>query len=185
MRILTSDDRVLGHALLSAVSREVVAVAAGDAGTHVEDALRALAAGTVAGIVLVVVAAGAEPPGASRCRATPGSGARSDATLDDRHTIALTRRQAQVLALMAQGKPNKLICRELNLSAGTVKVHVSAVLRALKASNRTAAVVAAAAVPVAEKPALPGRRVSPGCGEPPLASATEKKRPRVEPGGTV
>jgi DNA-binding NarL/FixJ family response regulator len=36
-----------------------------------------------------------------------------------------------------------LICRELSLAEGTVKVHVSAVLRALGASNRTQAVIAA------------------------------------------
>ena len=32
--------------------------------------------------------------------------------------------------LMVQGKPNKLICRDLKLSEGTVKVHVSAILKA-------------------------------------------------------
>lgn len=56
-------------------------------------------------------------------------------------SLGLTPRQAEVLALMVQGKPNKLICRALNLSEGTVKVHVSAVLRALNVSNRTQAVI--------------------------------------------
>ena len=36
-----------------------------------------------------------------------------------------------VLRLLVQGKPNKLICRDLRLSEGTVKVHVSAILKAL------------------------------------------------------
>jgi DNA-binding NarL/FixJ family response regulator len=57
--------------------------------------------------------------------------------------LGLTDRQAQVLALMLQGKPNKLICRELNLAEGTVKIHVAAILRALNVANRTQAVIEA------------------------------------------
>ena len=56
--------------------------------------------------------------------------------------IGLTERQAQVLAFLVQGKPNKLICRELNLAEGTVKIHVTAILKALKVTNRTQAVIA-------------------------------------------
>jgi DNA-binding NarL/FixJ family response regulator len=56
--------------------------------------------------------------------------------------VGLTERQAQVLALMVQGKPNKLICRDLNLAEGTVKIHVTAVLKALGVANRTQAVIA-------------------------------------------
>ncbi|MFZ1574606.1 MAG: response regulator transcription factor [Chromatiaceae bacterium] len=55
--------------------------------------------------------------------------------------LGLTERQRQVLALMAQGKSNKLICRELGLAEATVKIHVTAVLRALKVTSRTQAVV--------------------------------------------
>ena len=55
--------------------------------------------------------------------------------------IGLTERQAQVLALLVQGKPNKLICRELDLAEGTVKIHITAILRALKVANRTQAVI--------------------------------------------
>jgi len=54
----------------------------------------------------------------------------------------LTERQAQVLALLVQGKSNKLICRALDLAEGTVKIHVTAILRALNVSNRTEALVA-------------------------------------------
>jgi DNA-binding NarL/FixJ family response regulator len=57
--------------------------------------------------------------------------------------LGLTGRQAQVLALILQGKPNKAICRELGLAEGTVKIHVAAILRALNVSTRTQAVVAA------------------------------------------
>lgn len=59
--------------------------------------------------------------------------------------LGLTERQMDVLALMMQGRSNKLICRALDLAEATVKNHVTAILRALKASNRTEAVIAAAA----------------------------------------
>lgn len=51
----------------------------------------------------------------------------------------LTARQAEVLALLQQGLSNKLIASRLGLAEGTVKNHVSALLRLLKASNRTQA----------------------------------------------
>ena len=38
------------------------------------------------------------------------------------------------------GKPNKLICRDLKLSEGTVKVHVSAILKRLNVRTRAQAV---------------------------------------------
>ena len=56
--------------------------------------------------------------------------------------LGLTPRQAEVLGLLLQGLPNKLIARELNLSVETVKDHVAAVLRALGVSSRTQAVLA-------------------------------------------
>jgi DNA-binding NarL/FixJ family response regulator len=56
--------------------------------------------------------------------------------------LGLTERQLDVLALMMQGKSNKAICRVLNLAESTVKAHVTAILRALKVSNRTEAVIA-------------------------------------------
>jgi DNA-binding NarL/FixJ family response regulator len=61
---------------------------------------------------------------------------------DGRH-LGLTERQRGVLRLMLLGLPNKAICRELDLAEGTVKVHVSAVLRALGVSTRAQVVVAA------------------------------------------
>jgi len=66
---------------------------------------------------------------------------RSGETLAPRD-IGLTARQAQVLALLVQGQPNKLICRALDLAEGTVKIHVTAILKALHVSNRTQAVIA-------------------------------------------
>jgi DNA-binding NarL/FixJ family response regulator len=55
----------------------------------------------------------------------------------------LTERQEQVLQLLARGAPIKIICRELGLSEGTVKTHVTAIYRAFNASNRTEALLAA------------------------------------------
>jgi DNA-binding NarL/FixJ family response regulator len=57
--------------------------------------------------------------------------------------IQLTERQEQVLQLLARGAPIKIICRELGLSEGTVKTHVTAIYRAFGASNRTEALLAA------------------------------------------
>lgn len=55
--------------------------------------------------------------------------------------VGLTERQLEVLALMRLGKSNKAICRALDLAEPTVKNHVTAILKALKASNRTEAVI--------------------------------------------
>jgi DNA-binding NarL/FixJ family response regulator len=56
--------------------------------------------------------------------------------------LGLTPRQTEVLSLLVQGKPNKVICRDLNLAEGTVKIHVAAILKAFGVMNRTQAVVA-------------------------------------------
>jgi DNA-binding NarL/FixJ family response regulator len=64
---------------------------------------------------------------------------RSIVSLSD---LGLSERQQDVLALVMQGNSNKVICRTLNLAEPTVKNHVTAILRALKVSNRTEAVIA-------------------------------------------
>ncbi len=69
--------------------------------------------------------------------------------------LGLTERQVEVLALMMQGKSNKLICRALDLAEPTVKNHVSAILKALEVTNRTEAVLAVAALGWELRP--PGR----------------------------
>jgi TolB-like protein/DNA-binding CsgD family transcriptional regulator len=60
--------------------------------------------------------------------------------------LDLTARQADVLTLMMEGSSNKAICRALDLAEPTVKFHVARILKALKAANRTEAVVAATAL---------------------------------------
>lgn len=78
-------------------------------------------------------------------QATPSAGASPERSgrLPSAADIDLTGRQMEVLALMMQGKSNKAICRALDLAEPTVKNHVTAILKALKASNRTEAVIAA------------------------------------------
>ena len=55
----------------------------------------------------------------------------------------LTLRQLEVLSLICNGLSNKEICRALELAEGTVKIHVTAILKALRVSSRTQAVIAA------------------------------------------
>ncbi|MBD2749885.1 response regulator transcription factor [Microvirga sp. BT688] len=52
---------------------------------------------------------------------------------------SLSSREAQILHLITQGAANKVIARELGLAEATVKVHVKAILRKVKVSNRTQA----------------------------------------------
>jgi DNA-binding NarL/FixJ family response regulator len=57
---------------------------------------------------------------------------------------ALTRREHEVLQLIAQGLPNKTIAAELGISEHTVKFHVGSILAKLEASSRAEAVARAA-----------------------------------------
>jgi DNA-binding NarL/FixJ family response regulator len=94
--------------------------------------LAALPPGVIAGI-----------PNASAIDAAHrGSAAAAAQTLEHLRNV-LTERQVEVLQLLSQGKPNKLIGRALGISEGTVKIHLAAIFRALNVRNRTEAVVAA------------------------------------------
>ena len=61
-------------------------------------------------------------------------------------TARLTPRQVHVLQQTAQGRSNKEIARELELSPATIKAHVAAAIAALGATNRTEAVAKAQAM---------------------------------------
>ena len=98
--------------------------------------LSSLPPGVIAGI------AGAGAAGEAMPR---GSSAAAAQTLEHLRNV-LTERQVEVLQLLSQGKPNKLIGRALGISEGTVKIHLAAIFRALNVRNRTEAVVAAQTV---------------------------------------
>ena len=91
-----------------------------------------------------------------------GSSAGAEAALA---RLGLTRRQSEVLALLLRGQSNKLIARALNLSVETIKDHVAAILRTLKVSSRTQAVLVVSEMSATGGP-LPRR-------EPFLASRAE------------
>ena len=62
--------------------------------------------------------------------------------------IALTARELEVLALLAEGASNKLIAQRLGISAHTAKFHVASLLDKLDAVSRTDAVAHAARIGV-------------------------------------
>lgn len=61
----------------------------------------------------------------------------------DQHEIfdVLSPREIEVFAVLCEGKSNKVIARRCGITEATVKVHVKAILRKLKARNRTEAAV--------------------------------------------
>ncbi|MET3462528.1 response regulator transcription factor [Variovorax atrisoli] len=100
-----------------------------------------------------IVAGMAQQPGTEslvRGGAAGGGGSGSGQTLEHLRSV-LTERQVEVLQLLSQGKPNKLIGRSLGISEGTVKIHLAAIFRALNVRNRTEAVVAAQALTEAQQ----------------------------------
>ena len=74
------------------------------------------------------------PASASRPPAPPAAG---------RPAPPLSPREREVLALMVDGAPNKVIARALGISVRTAKFHVAAVLAKLRARNRAEAVAIA------------------------------------------
>lgn len=68
------------------------------------------------------------------------AGGKDDDDLRDGYA-ALTAQQRKVLELLALGMSNKVIAYELDVTEGTVKAHVSAILTKLKVSSRTQAVL--------------------------------------------
>lgn len=88
---------------------------------------------------------------ASLLEATFGDGAgRLPApSVEDALRPRLTRRQQQVLFLLAQGLSNQMIAERLAIKVGTVKVQLRAIFRAIGVENRTqAALVARGLIPL-------------------------------------
>ena len=69
----------------------------------------------------------------------------SGAVEHERHTPwpELTRRQRDVLALISEGRSNKLIGGALNMTESTVKAHVKQIIKRLHVANRTQAALLA------------------------------------------
>jgi DNA-binding CsgD family transcriptional regulator len=88
---------------------------------------------------LATMAAGAIPDVKRRQRATPAETERTGAT-----GARLSKRQAEILRLIGEGKTNKEIAKTLARSPNTVKLHVSAILKRLKVKSRTQAAVLSA-----------------------------------------
>ena len=96
------------------------------------DALRVVMSGGVYLPPKLLEASADRPPGT-----TP-------ATVRAPSDLGLSPRQGDVLRMLIEGKPNKLISRELEMSESTVKTHLAAIFRKLEATSRTQAAVAAA-----------------------------------------
>lgn len=135
----------------------VVAVSASDHPAEVIQAIDLGASGylpkrlsttALADALRLVLDGGIFVPPMSRAEATAvapaavSADAQAYQTLPSFEALGLTPRQADVLGLLLQGKPNKDIARRLGLSVETVKDHVQAVLRALGVNSRTQAVLA-------------------------------------------
>ncbi len=104
--------------------------------------LSAVPPGIVAGVPGLTAADAPGGATAELAPRAPAAAAGTAPTLDHLRNV-LTERQVEVLQLLSQGKPNKLIGRSLGISEGTVKIHLAAIFRALNVRNRTEAVVAA------------------------------------------
>lgn len=70
----------------------------------------------------------------------PSDAAKSTHKAESIPADALTPRQKSVLSHLKQGKANKVIAYELNMSESTVKVHIRNIMRKMGATNRTQAV---------------------------------------------
>jgi DNA-binding NarL/FixJ family response regulator len=101
-------------------------------GSELGDAIREVMAGSI------VLPKGYEPP-----QADAASAGASDLTA---RLATLTPQQVRVLQMLRQGLLNKQIAYDLGVGETTVKAHVSEILRKLKVSSRTQAVIEAAKI---------------------------------------
>ena len=69
----------------------------------------------------------------------PASAKERASGLPDSNNPRMTARQIEILSMLSKGQPNKTIAATLDLSEKTVKVHITAIFRALNVVNRTQA----------------------------------------------
>jgi DNA-binding NarL/FixJ family response regulator len=77
---------------------------------------------------------------------TESPSAPESAPIDSQILATLTPRQCDVLRLLGKGQANKEIARALDISEGTVKIHLAAIFRLLDVRNRTEAVLKASSL---------------------------------------
>ena len=132
-------------------SASVVIVSADDDPATIEACIQAGASGfipkdtdaalTIAALRRVIDEGIYLPPqalGTRRADPVPPSPGQPQPTASAAHT-AFSDRQLAVLRSLLQGKPNKLIAREIGIAEGTVKAHLWAVYQRLGVSNRAQA----------------------------------------------
>ena len=66
-----------------------------------------------------------------------------DAAMLARSFASLTPQQMNILRLICQGRPNKIISYELSIAEATVKTHIAAIMAKINVSNRTQAALLA------------------------------------------
>ena len=156
-RIKAIDDRITVLMLTTFEDRDLIrrSFAAGAAGyltkdiaaTDLASSIRSAAAGVVqmtpeaTRMLMDQTASGAEPPDADSNR--PPKLRAEDLPPLPTGFEGLSPRERDVLRLVATGMNNREIGQQLHLSAGTVKNHVSAILRRLGTADRTEAAVLA------------------------------------------
>jgi DNA-binding CsgD family transcriptional regulator len=93
--------------------------------------------------VAAVLPAGATPELVAAAALLAAEGfvvSRANGTAPEPGIHALSAREREVLALLAEGAPNKVIARRLDISVHTAKFHVAAIIAKLGAANRTEAI---------------------------------------------
>ena len=76
--------------------------------------------------------------GGQRLRAADRSASDEQGAIAEKATPALTDRERQIMRLVSEGLSNKEIGRRLNLTDGTIKVHLHHIFQKLEVTNRTA-----------------------------------------------
>lgn len=104
--------------------------------TYSSDRLLAVLRDVLAGRVVPPDTANGNSSSTSRQKPVGASAKPSD--------FGLSKRQAEVLGLMARGKSNRDIAALLGLTEGTVKIHLTSIFKVLGVSSRTQAMVVVA-----------------------------------------
>ncbi|GAB4352339.1 MAG: response regulator transcription factor [Kiloniellaceae bacterium] len=103
----------------------------------------------------LVLAGGIYAPAAALMAAQDPAVDGPGAPVDTTPLPPLSSRQMMIFERLADGKPNKLIARELGIAEGTVKAQLRAVFRKLGVNNRTQAALFAARL-LGREAAAPG-----------------------------